>query len=127
MRVRNLTRDTVLGTAVEVACTGPERRTGLLRHRSLPDGEGLWIVPCEGVHTFGMKFPIDVLFLNQGLKVLKVRREMRPGRLALCLRGYSVLELPAGTSARTGTVAGDQLDIQESEAGAGPSVGPSGP
>ncbi len=109
LRIRNLTRDRVLGTAVEVADTSKKRRTGLLKHTGLPEGGGLWIAPCEAIHTIGMKFPIDVLFLDRGKKVVKVRQQMVPGRLAVCLRAHSVLELPAGTSAATQTGPGDQL------------------
>jgi len=71
--VRNHTRDTVLAHAVEVADTSAKRRTGLLKHEKLEPGEGLWIVPCESVHTFFMKFPIDLLYLDRRHKVRKAR------------------------------------------------------
>jgi uncharacterized protein len=112
VRVRNLTRDVVLGDAIEVADTSQKRRTGLLKHRSLTGGEGLWIVPCEAVHTFGMNFPIDVAFLNKKRKVLKVRHEMPRRRFAVCITAHSVLELPAGLLAETGTLPGDQLEFE---------------
>ena len=76
----------------------------------------MWIVPCEGIHTFGMKFPIDVLFLDRDLKVLKLCRALRAGRISLCLRAFSVLELPAGTGAGTRTAVGDQLSMEETPA-----------
>jgi hypothetical protein len=82
-----------------------------LKHTSLPRGQGLWIVPCEGVHTFGMKFPIDVVFLDRRRKVLKIRQNMGRGRMAVCIWAHSVLELPAGTIAATGTATGDQLEF----------------
>jgi uncharacterized membrane protein (UPF0127 family) len=113
LRIRNLTRNTELACRAEIAGTSGKRRTGLLKHKSLPAGEGLWIVPCEGVHTFGMKFAIDVLFLNKKRKVLKVRADMDRGKISFCLRAYSVLELPAGTAAATGTVPGDQLEFED--------------
>jgi uncharacterized membrane protein (UPF0127 family) len=109
--VRNVTRGAVLGDAIEIADTSGKRRTGLLKHASLPAGHGLWIVPCEGVHTFGMKFAIDVVFLDKKRKVLKARREMPRRRFAICLRAHSVLELPAGTLEQTGTALGDQLEF----------------
>jgi len=104
--VRNHTRDTVLAHAVEVADTSAKRRTGLLKHEKLEPGEGLWIVPCESVHTFFMKFPIDLLYLDPA-----PQGSPRPG--ARCGRGgsppawlaHSVLELPAGTVAQSGTQA----------------------
>jgi uncharacterized membrane protein (UPF0127 family) len=115
LRVRNATRNTVLATSAEIADTSEKRRTGLLKHRSLPRGEGLLIAPCEGIHSFWMKFPFDALYLGRDNKVLKIRASMRPWRISLCLRAYSVLELPAGTAAETGTVAGDRLELQRFE------------
>jgi uncharacterized membrane protein (UPF0127 family) len=112
LRIRNLTRNTELACAADVADTSSKRRTGLLKHTTLPKGEGLWIAPCEGVHTFGMKFPIDVLYLSKKRKVLKIRADMPRARMSLCLRAYSVLELPAGTTAATGTLPGDQLEFE---------------
>jgi uncharacterized membrane protein (UPF0127 family) len=101
----------VVGDSVDVADSSTKRRTGLLDHDSLAEGHGLWIVPCEGIHTWGMKFAIDVAFLSRQRKVLKVRKDMPRRRLAFCLRAHSVLELPAGTLERTRTEAGDQLEF----------------
>lgn len=112
MRVRNLTRNTLVADRVSVAQTSRERRKGLLGRESLAEGEGLWIVPCEAVHTFGMKFPIDVVFLSRSHKVLKVREAVPRGRIAVCLRAHSVLELPAGALRRSRTQAGDQLALE---------------
>jgi hypothetical protein len=112
VRVRNVTRDVVLGDAVDVADTSTKRRTGLLKHDNLSPGQGLWIAPCEAIHTFGMKFPIDVIFLSRNRKILKVRKEMPRRRLAVCIRAHSVLELPAGVLDRTGTIPGDLLEFE---------------
>lgn len=112
LRVRNITRDVLLGGAVEVADTSAKRRTGLLKHTSLPPGEGLWIAPCEGVHTWGMKFPIDVVFLSKKRQVIKIRKDMDKRGIAFCLWAHSVLELPAGTLEQTGTQKGDQLEFE---------------
>ncbi|MDQ2899387.1 MAG: DUF192 domain-containing protein [Acidobacteriota bacterium] len=111
--VRNRTRDTVLASSAEMADTGAKRRVGLLKHASLEPGDGLWIVPCEAVHSFGMKFPIDVLFLDRSKRIRKTRVGMVPRRIAICIPAHSVLELPAGTIALTGTQSGDQLDFQK--------------
>jgi len=111
VRVENRTRAVSLGDAIDVADTSSKRRTGLLKHAGLAKGQGLWIVPCEAIHCFGMKFSIDVLFLNKKRKVLKVRKDMGRWGIALCLRAHSVLELPAGTIAATGTQAGDELEL----------------
>lgn len=109
VRVTNTTRNTVLAASATVADTSKLRRTGLLKHSSLPPGSGLWIVPSEAVHTFGMKFAIDVLFLDKQKRVRKIRSRMGHRRIAIDLLGHSVLELPAGAAAATGTEKGDQL------------------
>jgi len=111
--VRNLTRDTVLGEAVDVADTSAKRRTGLLKHRRLEPGEGLWISPCESVHTFFMKFPIDLVYLDKHRKVRKVRNAVPAWRVSACLVAESVLELPAGRAQQTGTRAGDMLAFEK--------------
>jgi hypothetical protein len=116
LRITNQSRGTLLADRAAVAKTSKERKTGLLKHERLENGEGLWITPCEGVHTVGMKFPIDVLFLNRRRKVVKIRKAMPRWRMALCLRAHSVLELPSGTAAATETVAGDQLEFEPFEA-----------
>lgn len=105
----NETRGTLLADAADVADTSETRRRGLLKHDSLPAGQGLWIVPCEGVHSFGMKFEIDVVYLNRKMQVRKLRSRMVPRRVSICLPAHSVLELPAGTISSTQTQTGDQL------------------
>jgi uncharacterized membrane protein (UPF0127 family) len=117
LRVSNPSRGgRVLADKADIADTSAKRRTGLLKHTNLEPGEGLWIAPSEGVHTFGMKFPIDVVFLNRQKRVLKIRPNMVRGRIAFSLRAHSVLELPAGTVIETGTEAGDQLEFEKYEA-----------
>ncbi len=115
LRVRNQSRGTILADRAGIANTSKLRKTGLLKHERLESGEGLWITPCEGVHTAGMKFPIDVLFLNKKRKVVKIRPAMPRWRMALCLTAHSVLELPSGTAAATNTAAGDQLEFETYE------------
>jgi len=105
----------MLADRAGIADTSKARKTGLLKHQRLENGEGLWITPCEGVHTAGMKFPIDVLFLNKKRMVVKVRAAMPRWRMALCLWAHSVLELPSGTAAATNTRAGDQLEFEPYE------------
>jgi uncharacterized membrane protein (UPF0127 family) len=113
VKVRNETRHTVLAEAADVADTSAKRRTGLLKHTRLEAGEGLLIVPCESVHTFFMKFPIDLVYLDKRRKVKKIRHAVPAWRLSACLSAHSVLELPAGTVARTGTVVGDELAVEK--------------
>lgn len=111
VRVRNITRQAVVAESADVADTSKKRRAGLLHYESFPAGSGLWIVPCEAVHTIGMKFPIDVVFLNKRRKVLKIRSRMVPWRISGCLRAHSVLELPAGTAENSETRPGDTLEF----------------
>jgi len=111
--VRNQTRNSVLGEAVDVADTSAKRRTGLLKHERLEPGTGLWIKPCESVHTFFMKFAIDLVYIDKKQKVRKVRKAVPPWRLSACLAAHSILELPAGTIEKTGTQAGDELSIEK--------------
>jgi uncharacterized membrane protein (UPF0127 family) len=113
LRIRNQSRDTLVADRADIADTSAKRREGLLKHKGLQPGEGLWIAPCEAVHTIGMKFPIDVLFLDRKKKVLKVKRAMPRWRMAASLFAHSVLELPSGRAVETGTVAGDQLEFEK--------------
>jgi uncharacterized membrane protein (UPF0127 family) len=116
LRVRNSTRGAALADRADIAGTSAKRRTGLLKHNALEPGEGLWIAPCEAVHTAGMKFSIDVLFLDKQRRVLKIRANMTAWKISACWRAHSVLELPAGACAATGTLTGDQLEFEKYEA-----------
>lgn len=111
--MRNLTRAVSLGDQIDRADTSSARRTGLLKHDGLGEGEGLWIVPCEAVHTFFMKFAIDVLYLDRKRRVKKTVRRLAPWRFSGHLPAHSVLELPAGLIELTGTCKGDELEFQE--------------
>ena len=111
--MRNETRQTTLADGAAVANTSASRRTGLLKHERLEPGDGLLISPCSAVHTFFMKFPIDLVYLDKRRKVRKVRRAVPAWRLSACLTAHSVLELPAGTVERTGTEVGDELAVDK--------------
>src|SRR5208337_5413076 len=111
LQVLNLTRHTVLATCMEVADSGPKRNKGLLGRNGLGPGEGLWIVPCEAVHTFGMQFPIDLIYLDRKNRIKKLRSEVPPWRLSACFSAHSVLELPAGIIRNTETERGDTLEF----------------
>ena len=116
LRVNNVTRGKILADRAAIANTSSTRRTGLLNHTKLEPGDGLWIVPSEGVHTFGMKFAIDVLFLDKKRRVKKMRPNMVRGKIAMSLLSHSTLELPAGTIEETGTQKGDQLEMEKYDA-----------
>jgi hypothetical protein len=75
-------------------------------------GQGLWIVPSRGVHTFAMRFPIDVIYLDKGKIVIHAEENLKPWRVApVRLRATSVLELPASTLSATRTAVGDEIEI----------------
>jgi hypothetical protein len=89
------------------------RRKGWLGRTSAPLGEAIWILPCEAIHCFFMHFPIDVVFLDRELRVVSVRRSVKPWRIAICLKAYSVMEFPEGVIDATATAAGDKIILQQ--------------
>ena len=102
----------VIATHLLTAFDSASRRTGLLKHECLPEGSALIIAPSNAIHTFFMRFAIDVAFVAKDGRVLKVCHAMRPWRMAAALRGFAVVELPDGVLARTQTRAGDRLVIK---------------
>jgi uncharacterized membrane protein (UPF0127 family) len=114
----NTTRGTVLASRLELAGTGDTRKKGLLGRNGLEPGEGLWIAPCESVHTFFMRFAIDLVYLDRKRKVRKVRHGVGPWRVSACFSAHSVLELPAGSVRVTQTEVGDTVEIGTAEAAA---------
>jgi uncharacterized membrane protein (UPF0127 family) len=111
LKVSNLTRQTLLASSVEVASSSSERRKGLLGRDNLPSREGLWIVPCESIHTFFMRFSIDLIYLDRSMRVKKVRSNVPPWRLSACLTAHSVIELAPGSIKTSQTTPGDQLEF----------------
>jgi uncharacterized membrane protein (UPF0127 family) len=111
----NRTRDTPLATALAVADTHWTRLRGLLGLSAddFRNGRGLWITPCHGVHTLGMGFPIDVVYLDRNLTVVHVENALKPWRFApIRMQAASVLELPCHTAAATKTAVGDRIEIK---------------
>lgn len=110
--VTNTTRGTELASAAGLATSAWERLRGLLGTTS--PGGGLVLDPCASVHMFGMRYPLDVVFADDRAVVRRVIPQLRPWRVTGWVRGARyAIELPAGTAARTGTVAGDQLELRE--------------
>ena len=96
------------------AGTSKERRRGLLGRDRLDPDEGIYIAPCECVHTFGMRFAIDVAFLAPDGRILAVNRALKPRRLSkLIWRADGVLELAQGRLAETGTEVGDIIEFRD--------------
>lgn len=113
MRVVNRTRGFVLGEKVRTAGTLLSRLVGLLGTAGIGDGEGLWIVPCRCVHTLGMRFPIDVAFLDARGVVVGILPGLPPNRVGRRFRGArGALELRSGILFATGTVPGDRLEFE---------------
>lgn len=110
-QVKNLDRKTQLATRMEVARTSQSRSKGLLGRTGLEPGEALWIVPCEAVHTFWMRFAIDLVYIDKQRRVRKVKSSVPPWRMSACLSAHSIIELPAGVVLQTQTQPGDQLEF----------------
>jgi uncharacterized protein len=110
----NRTRTTYLATELMIARSHWSRFRGLMATPSsnFRPGQGLWIAPCHGVHTFAVRFPIDVVYLDRDSTVVHLEKELQPWRMAaIRARAASVLELPAGTVHHSQTALGDQVDI----------------
>ena len=128
IEVRNATRQSVLGGRVGVARTHWMRLRGMLGRPAPEPGEGLLIVPCRGVHMYGMKYPLDLVFLDEGGTVVHVRPDLQPGtRTGLIKGSHYALEIPTGTIEASGTRVGDKLvwqPIAEERVLGDPAAGP---
>ncbi len=114
--VFNRTKETFLGYRVKVADSTLDRLIGLLGKRSLDPDSGLWIVPSCGIHTLGMLFDIDVIFLDKELRVVGLRELVRPFSVTgLNWQAESVLELPPHTIFKSRTEVGDELVVSSYE------------
>jgi hypothetical protein len=114
LQVTNITRHTVLANCMEVADSGAKRNKGLLGRKCLYPGQGMWILPCEAVHTIGMQFSIDLVYLDRKNRIKKLRSAVPPWRMSACLTAHSVIELPSGTIRKTETSLGDKLEFSSS-------------
>lgn len=113
-RAFNQTRQTLVATELALADTHWTRLRGLLGVRTddFRNGSGLWIVPCHGIHTLGMSFPIDVIYLDHALKVVDIQQNIKPWRFTpIRPKASSVLELPCQTVLQTKTKIGDTMEI----------------
>ena len=112
LSLHNSTRQTLLATNVSVADTHFSRLIGLLSQKPqwTREDRGLWIIPSRGVHTFGMRFAIDVVFLDRARAVVCVHENLLPWRISkVVANARSVIELPVGTIARSRTAIGDRI------------------
>jgi len=101
----------VIASDVRTAFDSETRRVGLLKDTFLPEETALVIAPTNAIHTFFMKFDIDVAFVARDGRILKVSAALRPWRMAASLRAYAVVELCAGRLARADTRASDRIII----------------
>jgi uncharacterized membrane protein (UPF0127 family) len=111
--VTNQTRGVTLGHKVVKADSFWTRAKGLLGKGSLAPGEGLLLSPCRGIHSYGMRFAFDAIYLDRQYGVIHIIERMPPHRSGPMIReAHAVLELPSGTVRATGTAIGDQLIIR---------------
>jgi len=114
IRIQNARSGASLGRRIQLADGWWRRARGLLGKAELPPGSGLLLVPCASVHTVGMRFPLDVAFLDGSGRIVETRPELAPGRFAVGgARAHAALELPVGTLAATDTRDGDSLILEE--------------
>jgi uncharacterized protein len=105
-------RDRALAESIEAAFDSAARRRGLLRRGSLGDGVALIIAPTNAVHTFFMRFPIDLVFAARDGRVLKIRQRVGPWRVSGARGAFAVVELAAGAAARAELRVGDRLIVR---------------
>lgn len=116
MRVINERKGTVVAEQARLARGAWSRLRGLLGRRALADGEALLLSPCSSVHTMFMRFPIDVVFIDGGNRVVKVVSELRPFRVARAPgSARTVLELAAGAAGRARVEPGDRLVMVDAD------------
>ena len=113
LRITNATRGTELAREARAARSFWSRLVGLLGRSQLSPGEGLMLERCNSIHTAFMRFAIDAVYVDRSGRVLKTVSDLKPFRVSGVLRGgWSVIELPTGTIASTGTAAGDELHFE---------------
>jgi uncharacterized protein len=113
LAIRNTRTGRIVAQRLLPAFDSETRRTGLLKHSSLADGEAMVIAPTSAVHTWFMKFDIDIAFVAKNGRVLKARDTVRPWRMTGALGGFAAIEMKAGSFAAADTAPGDVLEVVE--------------
>ncbi len=108
----NATKKSILSDRCHFADSVFKRMIGLLNRKTLSQGEGLLLDRCYGIHTFGMRFPIDVLFLDKELRVMRAVSALPPFRTCVVKYAVYVLELPVGVVQSSHTEPGDQIQVR---------------
>jgi len=113
VRIENITKGTTLANQAKVATKFWDRTKGLLGKDYLPQDTGLLIIPCSAIHTFFMRFPIDVIFVNKRGLIVALRKSMKKFRyFSSNFQGYFVVELPINTLEITSTTIGDKIGVE---------------
>jgi uncharacterized membrane protein (UPF0127 family) len=112
-RIVNTRNGKVVADRLLTAFDSATRRKGLLAHGSLPQSTALIIAPTNAIHTFFMKFPIDIVFVSKDGRVLKIRSSVPAWRMTASLRAYAVLEMAAGSLDGSDTQVGDRLAVSK--------------
>lgn len=114
MKLLNKSNQKIIAERIETADSFFKRIKGLLGKDVLDEGEGLHIIPCNSIHSFFMKFEFDAVFIDKNKAVKKLCEKIPPWLgVKFCFSAYSVIELPAGTIAKTGIKTGDTLEFVE--------------
>jgi uncharacterized membrane protein (UPF0127 family) len=113
--LRNERTGAPVATTILPALDSAARRTGLLKHASLAAGAAMIIAPTSAIHTFFMRFPIDVAFVTRDGTIVKTCRALAAWRLAWAFGAYAVVEMPAGALDRADTRTGDRLVLSRAE------------
>jgi uncharacterized membrane protein (UPF0127 family) len=109
--LQNARTGAMVARRVELAVDSESRRRGLLGRDRFEDGSALIIAPCSAIHTFFMRFAIDVVFVAKDGRVLKTYASVPARRIAFSVGAYAVIEFPAGTLARANATRGDELHL----------------
>lgn len=114
MIARNMTKNSILADDLSSADNFFKRFMGLMFKKDLPFGKGLHITPCNSIHMCFMNFPLDIIFLNKNLEIVAIIEGIKPWKLSnIVSNANSVLELSAGTIAKTSSTVGDKIIISK--------------
>jgi len=113
--LRNSRSGQLIATRLELAADSESRRRGLLGRDALAEEAAFIIAPCNAIHTFFMRFTIDVVFANRQGQVVKLCRHLKPWRIGVGLKAFAAIEMAAGSIERTGITKGDRLAVAREE------------
>ena len=109
----NATQNNVVAACVDIADNPWDRFWGLMNKPGVPEGYGLWIVPCSDIHSLFMRFEFDAVFVDKQGKVVKLVEKMKPWGLSLAKGAHAVLELDGGVIAKAGIHLYDEIVLEK--------------